>query len=50
MGVIGVLELTYGKYLLAITARTLAATVQSHKIWKITGGVSIPIGGILDLI
>jgi hypothetical protein len=33
-----------GKYLLAITARKLAATIQSHKIWRITGGIAIPIG------
>jgi hypothetical protein len=46
MGVIGILELTYGKYLIAVTSRKLAATLQSHKIWKVTGGISIPIGGI----
>ncbi|KAI8897472.1 SacI homology domain-containing protein [Globomyces pollinis-pini] len=44
MGVMGILQLSFGKYLLAITARKLAATIQSHKIWRITGGITIPIG------
>ena len=39
------LKLNVGKYLLVITARTLAATLQNHKIWRITGGLAIPIGG-----
>ncbi|KAJ3320576.1 hypothetical protein HDV06_005202 [Boothiomyces sp. JEL0866] len=44
MGLIGIIELSFGKYLLAITSRKLAATLQTHKIWKITGVVAIPIG------
>lgn len=45
MGLIGTIELSLGKYLLVVTSRTLACTIQSHKIWKITGGLCIPIGG-----
>ncbi|KAJ3359636.1 hypothetical protein HDU91_004855 [Kappamyces sp. JEL0680] len=63
MGLIGILELSFGrrqvvltarygsavliagKYLLVVTARTLAATIQNHKIWRVTGGLYIPIGG-----
>ena len=50
MGLVGILELSFGKYLLAISARTLAATLQSHKIWKITGLVTIPIGAGVPII
>jgi phosphatidylinositol 4-phosphatase len=46
MGLIGTIELSLGKYLLVVTSRTLACTIQSHKIWRITGGLCIPIGGI----
>lgn len=44
------IKLNVGKYLLVITARTLAATLQNHKIWRITGGLAIPIGGTLLLL
>ena len=43
-GIVGVIELINGRYLLVITGRKLAATLQSHKIWKITEGICIPIG------
>ncbi|KAI8905550.1 SacI homology domain-containing protein [Gorgonomyces haynaldii] len=44
MGVLGILELSWGKYLLTITARTFAGSIQSHKIWRITGGMYVPLG------
>jgi hypothetical protein len=47
LGIIGILQLTYGKYLLIVTGRKLAATIQSHKIWKITNVSTLPIGGII---
>ncbi|TPX69023.1 hypothetical protein SpCBS45565_g02713 [Spizellomyces sp. 'palustris'] len=43
-GVIGVIELVYAQYLVVATARTLAATLQSHKIWRITAASLLPIG------
>lgn len=33
-----------GKYLIIVTARALAATLQTHKIWKITAGSALPVG------
>ncbi len=33
-----------GKYLVVATRRELAATVQSHKIWRITAGELVPLG------
>eukprot|EP00842_Homolaphlyctis_polyrhiza_P004648 jgi/Hompol1/5184/HPOL_001918-RA len=47
MGIVGIIKLAYGRYLLAITARTLAATIQSHKIWRIKAGISIPVGSTM---
>lgn len=44
MAVLGVLELSLGKYLLAVATRVLVATIQSHKVWKITSGIIIPLG------
>ncbi|KAL2920056.1 Phosphoinositide phosphatase sac1 [Polyrhizophydium stewartii] len=44
MGIVGILELAYGKYLIGITQRTLAATIQAHKVWRIKAGVAIPVG------
>jgi phosphatidylinositol 4-phosphatase len=35
--------------MIAVTARKLAATIQSHKIWRITGGIIIPIGAAIPL-
>ncbi|KAJ3331132.1 Phosphatidylinositide phosphatase SAC1 [Blyttiomyces sp. JEL0837] len=46
--VIGVIELCFAKYLLVATQRSLVATVQSHKIWRITRGQAIPIGTSVD--
>ncbi|KAI9093135.1 SacI homology domain-containing protein [Phlyctochytrium arcticum] len=43
-GVIGVLELLFAKYLVVVTARTLAATLQDHKCWRITGASVLPLG------
>ena len=34
-----------GKYLVAITSRTLTGTIQAHKIWRIISGVIIPVLG-----
>ncbi|KAJ3395199.1 hypothetical protein HDU92_006096 [Lobulomyces angularis] len=42
-GVIGFIQLCFTRYLLVITAKKLSATLQSHKIWKITAGAAIPI-------
>ncbi|KAI8826757.1 Sac phosphatase domain-containing protein [Fimicolochytrium jonesii] len=42
--VVGVIELVLGKYVVVATARTLAATVQSHKIWRITAANLLPLG------
>ncbi|KAI9331410.1 SacI homology domain-containing protein [Zopfochytrium polystomum] len=42
--VIGVVQLTFGRHLLVATQRTLAATIQQHKIWRIAGAKAIPIG------
>ncbi|KAI8926150.1 SacI homology domain-containing protein [Entophlyctis helioformis] len=44
MGVLGILELSYGKYLIGVTSRTLAATIQAHKVWRIKTGIAIPLG------
>ncbi|RKO91317.1 SacI homology domain-containing protein [Blyttiomyces helicus] len=51
-GVFGVVEFAFAKYLIVATERSLAATVQSHKIWRVTKGAAIPIGtsGTTDLI
>ena len=46
--VIGILDLSLGKYLLVATDRILAGTIQAHKIWRITHGLAIPIGNTLD--
>ncbi|KAJ3416178.1 hypothetical protein HDV05_002823 [Chytridiales sp. JEL 0842] len=42
--VIGIIEFCFAKYLLICTQRTLASTLQSHKIWRVTSALSIPIG------
>lgn len=44
MGIIGVIQLSFCKYLLVVTRRELSCTLQSHKIWKITGAEAISIG------
>ncbi|KAJ8325542.1 Phosphoinositide phosphatase sac1 [Batrachochytrium dendrobatidis] len=47
MGVVGLLSLAYGQYLVGITSRSLAATIQSHKIWRIKTGIVIPVAGTI---
>jgi hypothetical protein len=34
--------------LLIATQRSLASTIQAHKIWRITGGAAIPVGTSID--
>ncbi|KAJ3157620.1 Phosphatidylinositide phosphatase SAC1 [Geranomyces michiganensis] len=43
-GIVGIIDLILGKYLIVATARTLAATLQAHKIWRITAASILPIG------
>ncbi|KAJ3202896.1 hypothetical protein HDU67_000219 [Dinochytrium kinnereticum] len=43
-GIIGIIELCFAKYVLVATKRTLASTIQAHKIWKVLAGQAIPIG------
>ncbi|KAI9013123.1 SacI homology domain-containing protein [Gaertneriomyces semiglobifer] len=43
-GVIGIVDMISSKYLVVATARTLAATLQAHKIWRITKAKLLPIG------
>ncbi|KAJ3183435.1 Phosphatidylinositide phosphatase SAC1 [Geranomyces variabilis] len=43
-GIVGIIDLILGKYLIVATARTLAATLQSHKIWRITAASILPLG------
>ncbi|KAJ3042336.1 Phosphatidylinositide phosphatase SAC1 [Rhizophlyctis rosea] len=45
----GLLELSFGKYLIVATARSLAATVQAHKVWRITAGSALPVGDPAEL-
>ncbi|KAJ3256661.1 hypothetical protein HDU77_003009 [Chytriomyces hyalinus] len=40
---LGVLRLAYTSHLLVVTHRVLAATVQAHKIWRVTGVIAVPI-------
>jgi hypothetical protein len=49
VGLLGLKQLTAGKYLIVATKRELAGTVQLHKIWRITAGECIPIGQQKDL-
>ena len=49
VGILGLKVLTMGKYLIVATKRELAATVQLHKIWRITAGECIPVGQSEDL-
>ncbi|KAI8622011.1 SacI homology domain-containing protein [Chytriomyces sp. MP71] len=42
--VVGIADLCFAKYVLVVTHRTLAATVQAHKIWRVTRGKAIPVG------
>ncbi|KAH9269414.1 hypothetical protein BASA83_008497 [Batrachochytrium salamandrivorans] len=44
MGVIGFLDLPYGKYLVAVATRMLVATIKSHKIWRIKSGIILAVG------
>lgn len=44
VGLLGIKQLTFGKFLIVATKRELAATVQLHKIWRITAGECIPVG------
>jgi hypothetical protein len=50
VGLLGVKQLTAGKYLIVATKRELAATVQLHKVWRITAGECIAIGNQKDLV
>ncbi|KAJ3010890.1 Phosphatidylinositide phosphatase SAC1 [Thoreauomyces humboldtii] len=43
-GVVGIIDMLLGKYLIVATARTLAATIQAHKVWRITAASILPIG------
>ena len=43
-GLVGILELAWGRYLLAVTSRDLAANIQNHKVWRVTSGMAIPLG------
>ncbi|TPX43396.1 hypothetical protein SeLEV6574_g05079 [Synchytrium endobioticum] len=43
-GIVGVLKLAFGNYLLTVSARSLAATLQSHKIYRIVNGNILAIG------
>ena len=45
MGIIGILPLNLSRYLLVITGRSLVASIQQHKIWRITSGAVIGLGG-----
>ena len=49
VGILGIKQLTAGKYLIFATKRELAATIQLHKIWRITGGECIVVGQKQDL-
>ncbi|KAI8847008.1 SacI homology domain-containing protein [Chytridium lagenaria] len=48
LAVIGIIELCFAKYLLVATQKTLASTIQSHKIWKVLAGKAIAIGSTAD--
>ncbi|TPX34558.1 hypothetical protein SmJEL517_g02791 [Synchytrium microbalum] len=43
-GIVGVLNLAFASYLLVISARSLAATLQSHKVYRIIAGNILVIG------
>ncbi|KAJ3175633.1 hypothetical protein HK101_010624 [Irineochytrium annulatum] len=47
--IIGIIDLCFGKYLLVATQRALACTIQSHKVWRVTAGVAIPVGSSIDV-
>lgn len=49
VALLGLKQLTMGKYLVAATKRELAATVQLHKIWRITAGECIAVENNMDL-
>lgn len=38
------LSILKAKYLLVITGKEFVASIQGHKVWKITRGVALPIG------
>jgi phosphatidylinositol 4-phosphatase len=42
--VLGLIELSGSKFVVVATTRKLAATIQAHKVWKITAGDLIPLG------
>ncbi|KAJ3118364.1 hypothetical protein HDU96_002206 [Phlyctochytrium bullatum] len=48
MAVIGVIELCFAKYLLVVTNKSLASTIQAHKVWKVLSGQAIPVGTTAD--
>ncbi|KAJ3009106.1 UNVERIFIED_CONTAM: hypothetical protein HDU68_002822 [Siphonaria sp. JEL0065] len=47
--VVGLISLCFGRYLLIATGRKLAATIQAHKIWRITTGEAVRVGPQIDL-
>ncbi|KAI8922270.1 SacI homology domain-containing protein [Powellomyces hirtus] len=49
-GVVGIIDMILGKYLIVATARTLAATLQAHKIWRVTAASILPIGPASQLL
>ena len=44
VGILGILDLTFGRYLLLATEKKLSSTLQSHKIWSVTKAVCLGIG------
>ncbi|KAI8810201.1 SacI homology domain-containing protein [Cladochytrium replicatum] len=43
-GFIGVINLAFARYVLVATKRVLTATIQAHKVWKITGTAALFVG------
>ncbi|KAJ3086427.1 hypothetical protein HK102_013156 [Quaeritorhiza haematococci] len=48
-GVLGLIELCFAKYLLVVTNRVLAGTIQAHKVWRITNALAVPVGSSTDV-
>ncbi|KAJ3294309.1 hypothetical protein HDU79_011182 [Rhizoclosmatium sp. JEL0117] len=42
--IVGVVSLCLGRFVLVATDRRLAATIQSHKIWRVTKGQAVRVG------